>query len=141
MSEHPDEYEVGYKNPPKSGQFQPGKSGNPKGRPKKPQTQTPGEIICEVINGNIMLTENGKTIETTKLKATMLQLQNKALKGDLQSIKLYFELVSKVALPILEKQAQEEQRKNAPPPREFKDAMEASKYYKSMVKAIGCELK
>ena len=41
MSEHPDEYEVGYKKPPKSGQFQPGKSGNPKGRPKKPQTQTP----------------------------------------------------------------------------------------------------
>jgi len=28
------EYEVGYGRPPKSGQFQPGRSGNPKGRPK-----------------------------------------------------------------------------------------------------------
>ena len=28
------DYEVGYKKPPKSTQFQPGQSGNPKGRPK-----------------------------------------------------------------------------------------------------------
>ena len=29
-----DDYEVGYKKPPKHSQFQPGESGNPKGRPK-----------------------------------------------------------------------------------------------------------
>ena len=28
------DYDVGYKNPPKSNLFQPGQSGNPKGRPK-----------------------------------------------------------------------------------------------------------
>ena len=28
------DYEVGYGKPPKSGQFKPGQSGNPKGRPK-----------------------------------------------------------------------------------------------------------
>lgn len=32
------DYEIGYKKPPKHTQFKPGQSGNPKGRPKKPQT-------------------------------------------------------------------------------------------------------
>ena len=31
-----DNYDVGYKKPPKNTQFKPGQSGNPKGRPKKP---------------------------------------------------------------------------------------------------------
>ena len=30
----PDDYKVGYKQPPKTAQFQKGKSGNPRGRPK-----------------------------------------------------------------------------------------------------------
>ena len=32
------DYEIGYKKPPKHTQFKPGQSGNPKGRPQKPQT-------------------------------------------------------------------------------------------------------
>lgn len=32
------DYEIGYKKPPKHTQFKPGQSGNPKGRPPKPQT-------------------------------------------------------------------------------------------------------
>lgn len=32
------DYEIGYKKPPKHTQFKPGQSGNPKGRPRKPQT-------------------------------------------------------------------------------------------------------
>jgi len=33
-TDKPDDYEVGYGKPPKHGQFKPGQSGNPKGRPK-----------------------------------------------------------------------------------------------------------
>ena len=37
MSKHKD-YDVGYGKPPKSGQFKPGQSGNPKGRPPRRST-------------------------------------------------------------------------------------------------------
>jgi hypothetical protein len=34
MADNDDDYEVGYKRPPKNSQFKKGQSGNPKGRPK-----------------------------------------------------------------------------------------------------------
>lgn len=34
MADNDDDYEVGYKRPPKNSRFKKGQSGNPKGRPK-----------------------------------------------------------------------------------------------------------
>src|SRR5690349_4712601 len=38
------DYEVGYGRPPKSGQFQPGESGNRRGRPRRKKTPPPEDL-------------------------------------------------------------------------------------------------
>ena len=80
-----EDYEVGYGKPPKETQFEKGRSGNPKGRPKgsKNLATTFHEITQELIH----MSENGKSRTVTKLEAIMLQLVNKAVSGDLKAAK------------------------------------------------------
>ncbi len=78
-----DDYEVGYAKPPKYGQFKPGFSGNPKGRPKgKKNLRT---IFAEELNELVWVTEGGKKIKVTKQHALIKTLTAKALNGDTRS--------------------------------------------------------
>ena len=43
-SSEPSNDEVGYRRPPKASQFPPGRSGNPKGRPKGARNKRPGRM-------------------------------------------------------------------------------------------------
>lgn len=55
--------EVGYKRPPKSGQFKKGQSGNPKGRPKKPPLPDAlAETVLAVAGQNVSIKNGGETI-------------------------------------------------------------------------------
>lgn len=54
-----DDYNVGYKKPPKHTRFQKGKSGNPGGRPPK-KREVVADDIKALLNDQIAVTQNGK---------------------------------------------------------------------------------
>lgn len=81
-----DEYDVGYRKPPRASQFQKGKSGNSSGRPKQPPSI--GEVFRKVAKQKV--TANGPNGQQcmSKLEASMTQLINKAASGDLKAMKV-----------------------------------------------------
>jgi hypothetical protein len=81
-----EDYEVGYRKPPKSGQFKKGVSGNPSGRPKR--ASDVGSNLIRAFNEKVTITENGERKVITKGEAAMKQLANKAANGHLPSIRL-----------------------------------------------------
>lgn len=86
-----DSYSVGYGKPPKIGQFQKGKSGNPRGRPKGARglkTDLKAEL-----GERVTITENGQTRNLTKQQLVVKQLTAKAVKADMRAISKITELV------------------------------------------------
>ncbi|MGZ3159567.1 MAG: DUF5681 domain-containing protein, partial [Burkholderiaceae bacterium] len=79
-------YETGYGKPPKRTQFQPGKSGNVKGRPKGARNFA--TIIAQELNTVVLVTENGKAKKIKKKQIVAKQLVNKAAAGDLKATSL-----------------------------------------------------
>ena len=85
-----DSYDVGYGKPPKSGQFQKGKSGNPRGRPKGARGLKT-DLKTE-LNERVTITENGRPRKLTKQQLMVKQLTAKAVKGDMRAISKLAEL-------------------------------------------------
>lgn len=79
-----DDYEVGYRKPPKSGQFQPGQSGNPNGRPKG--SKNFATYVRETLEMSVTVTEGGRRTTVSTQQAALMQLRAKALKGDARSL-------------------------------------------------------
>ena len=77
------EYEIGYGKPPKEYQFKKGQSGNKKGRPKN--SKNTYVLLDEILSQTIPITENGKLMHISKRNAVLIQLVNKAVKGDLKA--------------------------------------------------------
>jgi hypothetical protein len=84
--ENDSKYTVGYGKPPRSTRFQPGQSGNPNGRARKPSTFD--EEIEKELSTTIVVVENGKQKRITKRRAIVKQQVNKAASGDLKSAEL-----------------------------------------------------
>tara|TARA_R110001606_G_scaffold271400_5_gene420018 strand:- start:2120 stop:2584 length:465 start_codon:yes stop_codon:yes gene_type:complete len=82
---------VGYANPPKANQFQPGKSGNPKGRPKGPKDIN--TILHERLNMRIKIREGGRTKSVSILEAKIAQLTKSMLEGDDKATNLILRLL------------------------------------------------
>ncbi len=74
------DYAVGHGKPPKSGQFKPGQSGNPKGRPKGAKNVK--TVVQEEALLTVTITEGGKQTRVTKMAALIKSLINKGLGGD-----------------------------------------------------------
>jgi hypothetical protein len=78
---------VGYKRPPKSQRFQPGKSGNYKGRPKgSKNTYT---LLNKIANEEVKIVQqNGKIMKMTKKAVALMKAVNAACTGDMKTLAL-----------------------------------------------------
>jgi hypothetical protein len=83
---HDKNNEVGYGNPPGHTRFVKGQSGNPNGRPRGSQNLS--TILDKVGRERVRVTENGRVRYITKREATILQLVNKAVAGDLNATRV-----------------------------------------------------
>lgn len=84
---------VGYRRPPKTTQFKPGTSGNPKGRPKG--SRPVGAVLQDIIQQNVLVTENGKTRRVPALEAMLRRLTNDAMRGEQRAIKSLLSLLDR----------------------------------------------
>lgn len=75
-----DDYKVGYKKPPKHSRFRPGRSGNPRGRPKG-QRNFWTEVLAE-LNGRIDVTAQGQRRSLTRMTVLAKTIVSDALTGD-----------------------------------------------------------
>ena len=83
-------YEVGYRRPPVHSRFQPGQSGNPKGRPKgSPNLQT---LVSKILNEQVSLREGQEVRKVSKAEAVLRGLVIAALKGDQRSVVTLFRI-------------------------------------------------
>jgi hypothetical protein len=86
-------YRVGYRRPPKEHQFQKGRSGNPKGRPKG--VKNLATDIDEERRELLKISEGGKQRVITKQRAMVKCLVNKAVKGDTKAMALLVALLGR----------------------------------------------
>ena len=77
------DFPVGYKKPPIHSRFKSGKSGNPRGRPKK---STVGFELVQELNRCITIRENGTEQKATKAAALAKSLVARALGGDMRAV-------------------------------------------------------
>lgn len=79
-----DDEPVGYRHPPKQYQFKPGRSGNPKGRPKG----APGlrKILEKEFAHRLEIREGGNRIKLSKLQVIVKRELEKAMGGDQRAI-------------------------------------------------------
>jgi hypothetical protein len=71
---------IGYANPPRSGQFTKGNSGNPKGRPRG--SKSLNAMIEETLLAKVRIRIGGVSRQVTQLQALLLQQMKEALEGN-----------------------------------------------------------
>jgi hypothetical protein len=90
----PKRSKIGYCKPPVHTQFKPGRSGNPRGRPKN--VQDAGTLLFKAVNKRTVVNIHGKQHKVSKLELACMQLANKAASGDTRSILSLFKSLGNV---------------------------------------------
>ena len=109
-----EEDEFGYGKPPKHSQFRPGKSGNPKGRPRGAKGFE--ATLKRELDRKIAVTVNGRSTEISRADAMMKRVVEQGLKGDLKAIRFIAEYDSRIAAKLEAQidEAANELRESAP---------------------------
>lgn len=94
------DYEVGYGKPPAQTRFQPGQSGNPKGRPRGSKNRQPlvgleqlKRIVLQEAYRKIPVSEAGRIIKMPAIEAIVRTMAIKGAKGDHRSQRLFAEML------------------------------------------------
>ena len=75
-----DDHEVGYGRPPRHSRFAPGRSGNPRGRPRTDSLT--GGAFARVMGRKIVVREGARKKRMTIVESLLTDLAQRALKGD-----------------------------------------------------------
>jgi Family of unknown function (DUF5681) len=76
-------YRVGYGKPPKEHRFQPGESGNPKGRPKG--SKNTSTLLRKILDRKIEVRTGATVRKVSVREAILIRFAESALKGDTKS--------------------------------------------------------
>ena len=85
-------YEVGYGKPPKETRFRPGRSGNPRGRPKKPKSIR--EKFERELARKVAIREDGRIRKIPKIDLWVRRVIADAIKGSHQASRILIEMRS-----------------------------------------------
>jgi hypothetical protein len=86
-------YKVGYGHPPKRSQFKPGKSGNPRGRPKGSRSM--GAVLQDVVRQKVTVTEGDRSRRVPLLDVIFRRLAADAARSDPRAVKLLVSLLER----------------------------------------------
>jgi hypothetical protein len=96
-------YGVGYGKPPTHSRFKPGRSGNPKGRPRGAKNKSGPfgrerlkEIVLAEAYREVSVSEGNKTVKLPVMQSVIRTLSVKAAKGDYRSQRLLTEMLTNV---------------------------------------------
>jgi hypothetical protein len=101
--DEPRDYDVGFGRPPEHGKFKPGRSGNPRGRPKG--SLNLATVLLKAAAERVVVNEGGKKKAITKLEATAKQLANRAASGDLRAANLLIALTNAAQEKMIQQQS------------------------------------
>lgn len=95
LSVEPSNYAVGFGRPPTQFSWQPGQSGNSRGRPKNRRGEA--TILRDILNRTITLPINGRRKKVTILEAIFYRIAGDALTGNIRSAEFLLRRLSLTA--------------------------------------------
>src|SRR5712691_1460545 len=93
-----EDYQVGYKKPPKSTRFKKGHSGNPKGRAKRPIVNDLRVLFDHILAEPHTIREGGRLRTTTTLEAIIHAYMNTGLKANPATIRRLFKWAQRIGM-------------------------------------------
>jgi hypothetical protein len=94
-----DEYDVGYGKPPLHTRFKPGRTGNPKGRPKRHRNFK--TVLEQVLEETIAIREGDRERTLPRIEVLVRTVVNRALQGDAKAMQNLIVLIRAFGGPAL----------------------------------------
>jgi hypothetical protein len=88
------DYPVGYGKPPEHTRFKKGRTGNPRGRPRRAKNLA--TLLGAALDGKVTVTEHGRRRTITKREAMIAQLVNRSAQADLKAMAIVLGMMQEI---------------------------------------------